>query len=69
MHKPETVQVNETYKILWDFLIESDQLIFFGTPDLTIINKKKKEKKRTCRIVDLAVPADHRVKTKEKRIH
>ena len=31
--------------------------------DLIIINKKKK--KRTCKIVDFAVPADHRVKLKE----
>ena len=30
-------------------------------PDLVIINKKK----RTCQIVDFAVPADHRVKLKE----
>ena len=33
-------------------------------PDLIIINKKKK-KERTCRIVDFAVLADHRVKLKE----
>ena len=31
---------------------------------LIIINSKKK-KKRTCRIVDFAVPADHRVKLKQ----
>ena len=30
-------------------------------PDLIIINKKK----RTCIIVDFAVPADHRIKLKE----
>ena len=30
-------------------------------PDLIIINKKK----RTCKIVDFAVPADHRIKLKE----
>ena len=30
-------------------------------PNLIIINKKK----RTCRIVDFAVPVDHRVKLKE----
>ena len=27
--------------------------------------KKKKEKKRTCKIVDFAVPADNRIKLKE----
>ena len=30
-------------------------------PDLIIINNKK----RTCKIVDFAVPADHRIKLKE----
>ena len=33
-------------------------------PDLMIINKRKK-KKRICKIVDFAVPADHRIKLKE----
>ena len=32
-------------------------------PDLIIINKKKK--KRICKIVDFAVPADHRINLKE----
>ena len=31
-------------------------------PDLIIINKKKK---RMCKIVDFAVPADHRINLKE----
>ena len=30
-------------------------------PDLIIINKKK----RTCKIVDFGVPADHKIKLKE----
>ena len=35
-------------------------------PDLIIINKKKKKKKKKiCKIVDFAVPADHRIKLKE----
>ena len=34
----------------------------FRRPDLIIINHKKE---RTCRIVDIAVPANHRVKLKE----
>ena len=38
-------------------------------PDLVIINKKKKKKRkkktRTCRIVNLVVPANYRVKIKE----
>ena len=61
MHKPEPVRENETHKILWDFEIQTDHLIPARRPDLVLINKKRK----TCRIVDFAVPADHRVKIKE----
>ena len=49
---------------LW-FKIETDHLISTRRPDLVIINEKKKKKKRTCRIVDFAVPVDHWVKLKE----
>ncbi len=50
-----------THKLLWDFNIQTDHLIPARRPDLIIINKKK----RTCKIVDFAVPADHRIKVKE----
>ena len=39
-----------------------NQLIPARRPDLIIINKKKK---RICKIVDLAVPVDHRINLKE----
>ena len=61
MHKPESVLENKTHKILWDFEIQTDHLITARRPDLVLINKEK----RTCHIVDFAVPADHRVKLKE----
>ena len=51
-------------RLQWDFDIKMDHLISARRPDLVIINNKKK---RTCRIVDLAVPADHRVKLKENK--
>ena len=38
-----------------------DHLISDRRPDIIIINKKK----RICKIVDLAVLADHRIKLKE----
>ena len=63
MHNPAPVLENDTYKLLWDFNIQTDHLILARRPDL-IINKKKK-KKRICKIVDFAVPADHRIKLKE----
>ena len=61
MHNPESVLKNETRKILWDFEIQTDHLISARRPDLIIINNKE----RTCRIVEFAVWADHRVKLKE----
>ena len=61
MHNPAPVLENYTHKHLWDFDIHTDQRISARRPDLKIINKKK----RTCKIVDFAVPADHRIKLKE----
>ena len=61
MHNPEPVLENDTHKFLWDFDIQTDHQISTRRPDLIIINKKK----RICKIVDFAVPADHRIKLKE----
>ena len=61
MHNPASVLENNTHKLLWDFDIHTDHLISAKRPDLIIINKKK----RTCKIVNFAVPADHRIKLKE----
>ena len=59
MHDPESVQENEMHKLLWDFDIQTDHLISARRPDRVKINK------RTCKTVDFADPADHRVKLKE----
>ena len=61
MHNPASVLENETYKLLWDFDIQTDHLISSRRPDLIIINKKK----RACKIVDFAGQADHRINMKE----
>ena len=61
MHNSAPVLENDTHKLLWDFDIQTDHLISARRPDLIIINKKKK----ICKIVDFAVPADHRIKLKE----
>ena len=61
MHNPAPVLENDTHKLLWDFNIHTDHLISFRRPDLIIINKIK----RTCKIVDFAIPADHRLKLRE----
>ena len=60
MHNPESVLENEMHYLLWDFEIQTDHLTTARRPDFIIINKK-----RTCKIVDFAVPADYRVKLKE----
>ena len=61
MHNPAPVFENNTNKLLWDFDIHMDHLISVRRPDLIIINKKK----RTCKIIEFAVPADDRIKLKE----
>ena len=61
IHNPAPVLENNTHKLLWDFDVQTDHLISARRPDLIIINKKR----RTCKIVDFAVPADHRIKLKE----
>ena len=57
MHNPALVLENETYKLLWDF-------------DVPNLSQKtwpynNQQKKRICKIVDFAVPVDHRIKLKE----
>ena len=61
MNNPVPVLENNTHELLWDFDIHTDYQISARIPDLIIINKKK----RTWKIVDFAVPADHRIKLKE----
>ena len=61
MHNPGPVLENNTHKLLWDFDIYTNHLISARRRNLIIINKKK----RTCKIVDFAVPADNRIKVKE----
>ena len=61
MHNPAGVWENETHKLLWDFDIHTDHLISARRPDVIIINKKR----RICKIVYFAVPADRRIKLKE----
>ena len=61
MHNQAPVLENDSHKLLWDFNIQTGHLIAAKRLDLLIINKKK----RICKIVDIAVPADHRINLKE----
>ena len=69
MYNLVSVLENDTHKLLWDFDMHTDHLISARIPDLIIINptpeKRKKKKKRICKIVDFAVPANYRIKLKE----
>ena len=51
------------HEVLWDFEIQIDHQILYRRRDQVIVNKRPK--KRTCCIVEFAIPADHRVKIKE----
>ena len=62
MHNPASVLKNNAHKLSWDFGIQTDHLIPARRPDLIIINKKK----RTCKIVDFAVPGGPQNKSEEK---
>ena len=46
MHNPAPVLENDTHKLQWDFKIQTDHLMPAWRPDLIIINKKKKTKKK-----------------------
>ena len=48
MHKPISVLENDTYKLLWDFDIQTDHLISARQPDLMIINNKKIVNLQNC---------------------
>ena len=69
MHNPAPVLENDTHKLLWDYDIQTDHLISARRSDLIIIKKTQKKNKKKpqkiCKIVDFAVPADHRIKLKE----
>ena len=61
MYNPASVLENDTHKLLWDLDIPMDHLILARKPDLIIISKKM----RIWKIVNFAVPADHRIKPEE----
>ena len=67
MHNLAPVLEKDTHKLLWDFNIQTDHLTPARRPDLIIINNNnnKQKKKKICKIVDFAVPVDHRISLKE----
>ena len=61
MHNPIPVLENDTHELRWNLNVQTDHRIPTRRPDLIIINKNK----RNCKIVDFALPADHRINLKE----
>ena len=61
-HEPESVLENEDYKILRDFSIQTDHDIEAWRLDLVVVDKKR----RTCKIIDFAVPGESKIENKEK---
>ena len=58
MNNSESVLENEAHKLFWDFEIQTEHLMSTRWSD-------SQQNKRTCRILDFAVSADHTVKLKE----
>ena len=61
-HKPESIMENENVKILWDFNVQTNHLIEHRRPDIVILHKRE----RRCDMIDVAVPGDKRVASKEQ---
>ena len=61
-HKPQSLQKNGEYKILWDFNIQTDKIIEHRLPDIVCINKQKRE----CHVIDFAIPGDQNIAIKEQ---
>ena len=61
-HEPEGVVENEDVKLLWDVMIQCDNMIEARRPDIVLTDKKE----HVAMIIDIAVPADENVDRKEK---
>ena len=54
---------NYSWKMLWDFTIQTDHIIETKRPDMAIIDKTKNE----CKIIEFACPFDTRVEKEGER--
>ena len=61
-HKPEGNFKNDDIKLLWDMSIQCDNVIEARRPDIVVVDKKRK----SCFLVDIAIPADVTVGEKEQ---
>ena len=61
-HVPEGAVENEEVKVLWNIDVQCDNVMGARRPDKILIDKKE----RKGLIIDIAVPADVRVREKER---
>ena len=57
VHKLLPCTENASFKILWDFNIQTDNIVQHRRPDMIIIDKTSKKDQ----IIYFDVPADHRI--------
>ena len=67
IHNPGSVIENETHKLLWNFEIQTDQVILARQPDLVIINNNKKKRKENLPSSGLCHPGWSQSKTEKKQ--
>ena len=61
-HATQSVQENYEYKILWDFIIQTDKVIEHRRPDTVCIDKQK----RDYQVIDFAIPGGQNIVIKEQ---
>ena len=61
MHQPEPIVENQKCTILWDYGINTDRKIPANRPDIVIKDHKNKK----CYLIDMSVPGDCNVVSKE----
>ena len=61
-HEPRSILENEDYKILYDFSIQTDNVIEAWRSDLVVVDKKE----RSGKIIGFAIPGDNGIEEKEK---
>ena len=62
-HKPEGVIENDHVKLHWDFNIQTSTYIQARRPEVVVVDRDKK----TCNIIDIAVPGDVGMSRKKRR--
>ena len=61
-HKPLPCTEIESFKVLWDFKCQKDNIIDHRRPDVIIADKSSKK----AQIVDFSFPADHGIEVSQQ---